>query len=393
MARTQTRLDGRPTHPAAPLRSRGRLLIAAPILLAALLTASCSAGATPGRRGVVGGCPGRRAREAGAAPANAPAADTGYSADQTATQVREPAIISTGTVSLRSTDVGQARFDVQKVVDGHGGTVTDEQTDTGKSGDVIRSRMVLRIPSADFDAAMDELEKVAALESSARASEDVTTQVIDTQVRIRAQEQSLRRIELLLDRAQSIKDIVSIEAELTRRQADLDSLKQQQAWLADQTSLSTVTVHLQRSATDQPVDEDTSGFLAGLRAGWHALATFASGAATVVGTLLPWAAMLTLLGLPSGGCCAATLAAAGRAASPTRRPSPPNRDRVAARRTVGAVSLTSENPAWPSSSTPTTPRPSARAPCWRRSRRTARPRCGVRMRTGPTTTPLSGSGC
>ena len=93
---------------------------------------------------------------------------------------------------------------------------------------------------------MAELEKVAQLESSSRNSEDVTTEVIDTEVRIRAQAESLKRVELLLARAQSIRDIVSIEAQLTRRQADLDSLKSRQAYLADQTSMSTITVFLEK---------------------------------------------------------------------------------------------------------------------------------------------------
>ena len=48
----------------------------------------------------------------------------------------------------------------------------------------------------------------------------------------------------LLDRAQNLRDIVLIESELTRRQADLDSLEHQSAYLADQTSLATITVDI-----------------------------------------------------------------------------------------------------------------------------------------------------
>ena len=103
----------------------------------------------------------------------------------------------------------------------------------------------------------------AQLSSASRNSEDVTTEVIDTDVRIRAQTKSLRRVELLLARAQSIRDIVAIEAQLTRRQADLDSLKQRQAYLADQTSMSTVTVYLERTRVKAaPKKDDGSGFVA-----------------------------------------------------------------------------------------------------------------------------------
>ncbi len=214
----------------------------------------------------------------------------------------ERAIISQGTVSMLGKDVAAARFDVQKIVDAHRGEVAEEKTQTDDDGRVSRSRLVVRVPVGEFDAAMDELEGVAELESSSRSSEDVTTEVIDTAVRIRAQAESLRRVELLLARAQSIRAIMSIEAQLTRRQADLDSLKSQQAYLADQTSLSTITVVLEETPepreTETSEREDASGFLAGLRAGWDGLETFVTGTLTVVGALLPFTVLLLVLGVP-----------------------------------------------------------------------------------------------
>ena len=113
---------------------------------------------------------------------------------------REAAIISTGTVSLRADDVGDARFEVQKVVDRVGGQVTDSETRTDDDGEVRTARLVLRVPSAEFTETIDALEKVADLEASSTTSEDVTSQVVDTDVRIRVQRQSIARIEQLLDR-------------------------------------------------------------------------------------------------------------------------------------------------------------------------------------------------
>ena len=163
---------------------------------------------------------------------------------------QQASIISTGTVSLRADDVGDARFEVQKVVDRVGGQVTDSETRTDDDGAVRTARLVLRVPSAEFTETMDALEKVADLEASSTTSEDVTTQVVDTNVRIRVQRQSIARIEQLLDRAGSIRDIVAVERQLTDREARLNSLLRQQAYLADQTSLSTITVHLQRHRVD-----------------------------------------------------------------------------------------------------------------------------------------------
>ena len=231
------------------------------------------------------------------------AADTASHQDgpaKTQDLLSERAVISTGVVSLRSEDAGGARADVLRILDVHRGQVTDEETSTDSEGGVQRSRMVLRVPVADFYETVEELEQVAELETSDKSSEDVSFEVIDTLVRIRAQERSLRRIEILLDRAQSVRDIVSIESELTRRQTELDSLKSQQSYLADQTSMSTITVYIEQ--TDEPAAKkeraDEAGFLAGLEGGWSALLAFATVVATIAGALLPWLVVAGILGVP-----------------------------------------------------------------------------------------------
>jgi len=209
-------------------------------------------------------------------------------------------VISTGNVQLRSDDVGQSVFDVRKVVDVHGGTISEDDTQSDKDGEALRSRMVLRIPTADFDDAMTELEKVATLVSSKRESADVTTQVLDIDVRVEAQQRSIDRIQVLFDHATSIKDIVSIEGELSRRQADLASLEAQQRYLADQTSMSTITLAVERTAekAERKPDHDDTGFLSGLSDGWGALKTFLVGASTVAGALLPWLLLGLILAVP-----------------------------------------------------------------------------------------------
>jgi len=217
--------------------------------------------------------------------------------------LRAPAIISVGTITLQSEDVAGARFDLEKVVDSYGGTIADEKTTASTDGEVRLSRVELRIPSDDFDAAMLDLAELGKVTASTRKAEDVTAQVIDTQARIRAQEQSLERVEVLFAQAQSIRDIVAIEAQLSRRQADLDSLKGQLAFLEDQASLSTITVYLELAPEEpKPVakeKDDDNAFVSGLKNGWDALSEVGAGLATVSGALLPFAVVALVLGVPA----------------------------------------------------------------------------------------------
>ena len=145
---------------------------------------------------------------------------------------------------------------------------------------------------------MDAFGTLGKVEQRSQKSEDVTTKVIDNDARVRAGERSIQQIEALLSRAQKLGDIIAIENDLARRQADLDSLKSQQAWLEDQTSLSTITVYLSRPAAHHHTTHEAKGFLAGLANGWDAFRGATVAVLTALGAVLPFAVLLALLGVP-----------------------------------------------------------------------------------------------
>ena len=207
------------------------------------------------------------------------------------------AVISTGQVALEASDVAKARREVQLVIDTYLGTISEEETTTSEDGVPEATRLVIRVPSKSFAKAMKDLEEVADLRSSTSSSEDVTTQVIDNEVRLRAQEKSLERIEALLAKAVNLNEVISIESQLARRQADFDSLKSTQAWLKNQTTLSTITLNIQL-ADETPEEDDATGFLGGLDRGWDGLMAALVGLGTLLGLVLPFAALLVLLGVP-----------------------------------------------------------------------------------------------
>jgi hypothetical protein len=208
-------------------------------------------------------------------------------------------VISRGEITLRARSIGTARTEVSRLVTAWNGSIADEQTEGDDRGRLLSSTVTLRVPVTRFSEAMSALGRLGRVEHQSRKSEDVTTQVIDNDARVRAAERSIRQIEALLGRATKLSDIIAIEADLARRQADLDSLKSQQSWLADQTQLSTIVVHLSRTGTDRPDKDDDEGFVAGLAAGWTALKGSTVAVLTVLGAVLPFATMLALLGVPA----------------------------------------------------------------------------------------------
>ncbi|WP_395693953.1 DUF4349 domain-containing protein [Nocardioides sp.] len=276
------------------------------VLLAGALV-GCSGGSSGGDGGstaadasVVGGAPAAELQDSAGGAADSVSA-VGRDRAETGPGVPAQAVIRHGNVALRADDVADVQQEVQKVVDRYAGQVTEEKTTTDDDGKPAYTRMVLRIPSERFSDTMDALQGVdgAELESANSTEDDVTTKLIDTRTRVAAQKRSIARITVLFDRAESIRDIMAIESELSQRQADLDSLERQLAYLESQTSLSTITVSIDENPAPAPATEDGSGFVAGLSAGWDALAAFAVALATGFGAVLPWLVAALVLGPPA----------------------------------------------------------------------------------------------
>jgi hypothetical protein len=195
-------------------------------------------------------------------------------------------IIYNGSITVRVDNVTTKAAQLTSLAIGAGGLVSgDERTmDEGKSIATI----TLRIPAAQFTDVLNQIGKLGKEENRRVSAQDVTAQVVDLNARIQSQQASVDRVRALLARAQSIADITAIEAELARREADLESMQAQQRNLADLTALSTIAVTLLGPdvATPKPAE---SGFLAGLKAGWKAFAASVRVLLTVLGAVLPFA--------------------------------------------------------------------------------------------------------
>jgi hypothetical protein len=88
--------------------------------------------------------------------------------------------------------------------------------------------------------------------------------------------------------------MITIESALSERQAELDSLKSQQAYLNDQVSMSTITLELHSEGVVPAGAPDS--FWGGIIAGWNALVVAANGFLIVLGVAIPWLIVFGLLG-------------------------------------------------------------------------------------------------
>lgn len=279
--------------PTPSRRWRNAAGLVAAAMVGALLLAGCSRTTSGGASGgfeAQDGAPGSGAEAPAAAEAlPAPTAQLGKEGDaqQAPTQVEpQRSLIYTGTMSVKVDDVVKAADRAVDIAEGSGGAIgADRRT---LDADRSSAQLILRVPADKFASTLDELAKLGTEESRAIATQDVTEQLIDLDARLTTQRASVERVRALLARAQTIGEVVTIESELARREAELASLEQRKEKLAGLVALSTITLNLRGPAAPAPEEETKTGFLAGLKSGWAAFLESIKILLTVAGWLLPW---------------------------------------------------------------------------------------------------------
>ncbi|WP_306204760.1 DUF4349 domain-containing protein [Actinoplanes sp. RD1] len=207
--------------------------------------------------------------------------------------VDQRAIIYTGSITVRVDDVNAAAARTTGIVAGAKGFIGgDQRTSNGADGS-SDATLTLRVPAAGFGGVIDQLAGLGTEEKRAISTEDVTDESVDLDARIKTQQARVDSGRTLLAQAKDLEDLVMLEREVATRESDLASLQAKQRRLADLTALSTITLVL----LDPSAEEDEpaqGGFLGGLRGGWHGFTTSLGVAATVLGYLLPWLAILAV---------------------------------------------------------------------------------------------------
>ena len=262
------------------MKKMGSALVAA----AMLALVGCSAGSTPAA--------GARAEdvssyaEASTVPQAMPAGT-----ESTLT----PQVARSAEVSLRVTDVMAAAQRLRELASAAGGQVVGENL-VLDTKDQSYSTVVISVDADKLDSTLSALAEVGTIESRVINSEDVTTQVADVNARVAALNASIERLQELSKKAGSVEELVQVETELSNRIAERDSMVAQQKWLSGRVAQSQIAVQLITPEQAGPLQ--TTGFMGGLLAGWTALVATGLTLLTVVGALLPFAAVALLIALP-----------------------------------------------------------------------------------------------
>jgi hypothetical protein len=275
-------------------RWRTTARLGATAMIAAAALAGCGAGDSDSGSTSSGGAAPALADRDAAAPEGA--AQQGVDTDAKAPDlsVDQRAIIYTGSITITVDSVTKTAADATAIARRAGGFVGADERHSGSGAD--EATLELRVPAEKFSSVVEELATVGIEQQRDINTKDVTEETLDLDARIATQQARVTSGRRLLARAKTLSELVMLEGEVAKREADLASLSAKKRRLADLTALSTITaVLLDPDAVAKKDDGDPAGFLGGLANGWKALVASLAVLLTVLGALLPW---LIAIGLP-----------------------------------------------------------------------------------------------
>lgn len=266
-----------------------RSLSTVAVVAAVLLLAGCTAGGTSSRADAGNGGGGQSLAQ----PVK-PKAASGTAIDsESKNAIVQRQLVTTGSLSISVKNPVAAAETATRTVATAGGRIDEQSEQPATDTHRASASLTLRVPSDRLDNTIASLKKLGTVNELTLNANDVTTQVQDTDARVSALQASVDRLLTLMSTATNTKDLIDLESALSSRQADLDSLKAQQAYLKDQVSMSTLTLTLHPLGTVASGAPDS--FWGGLVAGWNALAATGAGVLVALGVLLPWLVVLAVI--------------------------------------------------------------------------------------------------
>lgn len=135
--------------------------------------------------------------------------------------------------------IGAAKSFKEAVLD-EGGRIDSEWTQNDPG--YLSASVTARIPADKYEVITEALPTFGHVQTFNTSAEDFGQQYVDYSARKDALEDSIARVRVLADEAETTQDLLAAEELLTQQQSELDSLVQQLDWIDRQVSMSTLTV-------------------------------------------------------------------------------------------------------------------------------------------------------
>jgi len=180
---------------------------------------------------------------------NASVSLNNVTAADTASQAFDRKIIRNANLTIEVTSPADIQRRIVSIAESHQGFVVTSEA-TQRTGDKTKPEMtvnlVVRVPAAQFNAAMEEIRGVGQRMIQEKVTgQDVTEEFMDLEARIKNQKALESQFIEIMKRAGKVDDALSVQRELAEVRTDIEKLEGRRRFLENQASLSTINVTLQ----------------------------------------------------------------------------------------------------------------------------------------------------
>ncbi|HEV7349796.1 DUF4349 domain-containing protein [Telluribacter sp.] len=150
-------------------------------------------------------------------------------------------IIRSGSLGFETMDAENTRGLIDKSLTTYKGYVSNDEID--KTSDRIQYSLTIRVPAENFDLFLESIQKsTSSFIDKKVEAQDVTEEYIDVEARLRTKKDLESRYKVLLQRANSVQDVLAIEKEIGKLRAEIESTEGRFRYLNDRISFSTVRI-------------------------------------------------------------------------------------------------------------------------------------------------------
>lgn len=121
--------------------------------------------------------------------------------------------------------------------------------------EVPEASMTIRVPSQKLDEALEKIkEDVVDVTYENRSGQDVTSQYVDLQSRLKAKQEAEKNLLKIMDTATNAEDVLAIYMQVQNIQTEIESLKGQIQYYDESVALSAVSIRLVAEETVKPIE-------------------------------------------------------------------------------------------------------------------------------------------
>ncbi len=158
-------------------------------------------------------------------------------------------IVRTGDMAMVVEDVESSIESIKRLAETYEGWVVSSSI--WKNGEALAGSISIRVLAGHFDSALKALRGMAVeVKYENTSSRDVTEEYVDFSASLENLEATEQQLQVIMDKAETVEDILDVQRELTRVRGEIEQTKARMQYLEQTSSTSIIYVQLEEAGLD-----------------------------------------------------------------------------------------------------------------------------------------------